>query len=105
MDCKVLGYEGGTTSIDNGMHFSEVMKEILKGACPNLTLKSDFFQINPDNVSAINYVTGKTSTVNNIVIFQKSDVKRPTASGNASKLEITLENISFNSPFHIEHFQ
>ena len=108
MDCKVLGYEGGTTSIDNGMHFSEVMKEILKGACPNLTLKSDFFQINPDNVSAINYVTGKTSTVNNIVIFQKSDVKRPTASGNASKLEITLEDMleillkMFNVKWRIE---
>ena len=108
MDCKVLGYEGGTTSIDNGMHFSEVMKEILKGACPNLTLKSDFFQINSDNVSAINYVTGKTSTVNNIVIFQKSDVKRPTASGNASKLEITLEDMlevllkMFNVKWRIE---
>ena len=108
MVCKVLGYEGRTTSIDNGMHFSEVMKEILKGACPNLTLKSDFFQINPDNVSAINYVTGKKSTVNNIVIFQKSDVKRPTASGNASKLEITLEDMleillkMFNVKWRIE---
>ena len=108
MDCKVLGYDGETTSIDNGMHFSEVMKEILKGACPNLTLKSDFFQINPDNVSAINYVTGKTSTVNNIVIFQKSDVKRPTASGNASKLETTLEDMlevllkMFNVKWRIE---
>ena len=108
MDCKVLGYDGGTTVIDNGMHFSEVMKEILKGACPNLTLKSDFFQINPDNPSSINYVTGRTSTVNNIVIFQKSDVKRPTASGNASKLEIELETMleillkMFNVKWRIE---
>ena len=108
MDCKVLGYDGGTTVIDNGMHFSEVMKEILKGACPNLTLKSDFFQINPDNPSSINYVTGKTSTVKDIVVFQKSDVKRPTASGNASKLEITLEDMlevllkMFNVKWRIE---
>ena len=108
MDCKVLGYDGGTTVIDNGMHFSEVMKEILKGACPNLTLKSDFFQINPDNPSSINYVTGKTSTVKDIVVFQKSDVKRPTASGNASKLEIELETMleillkMFNVKWRIE---
>ena len=108
MDCKVLGYDGGTTVIDNGMYFSEVMKEILKGACPNLTLKSDFFQINPDNPSAINYVTGKTSTVKDIVVFQKSDVKRPTASGNASKLEIELETMleillkMFNVKWRIE---
>lgn len=108
MTCKVLGYEGGTTSIDNGMHFSEVMKEILKGACPNLTVKSDFFQINPDNPSTINYVTGKKSTTKDIIIFQKSDVKRPTASGNASKLEITLEDMlevllkMFNVKWRIE---
>ena len=108
MDCKVLGYDGGTTVIDNGMHFSEVMKEILKGACPNLTLKSDFFQINPDNPSSINYVTGKTSTVKDIVVFQKSDVKRPTASGKASKLEIELETMleillkMFNVKWRIE---
>ena len=108
MDCKVLGYDGGTTVIDNGMHFSEVMKEILKGACTQVTLKSDFFQINPDNPSAINYVTGRTSTVNNIVVFQKSDVKRPTATGNASKLEINLETMleillkMFNVKWRIE---
>lgn len=108
MTCKVLGYEGGTTVIDNGLHFTDVMKEILKGACPNLTLKSDFFQINPDNPSTINYVTGKKSTVNNIVVFQKSDVKRPTATGNASKLEIDLETMleillkMFNVKWRIE---
>ena len=108
MDCKVLGYDGGTTVIDNGLHFTEVMKEILKGACPNLTLKSDFFQINPENVSAINYVTGKNSTVKDIIVFQKSDVKRPTASGNASKLEITFEDMMevllkmFNVKWRIE---
>ena len=108
MDCKVLGYDGVTTEIDNGVHFTDVVTELVKKACPNLTVKSDFFQINPDNVSAINYVTGKTSTVNNIVIFQKSDVKRPTASGNASKLEITLEDMlevllkMFNVKWRIE---
>lgn len=106
--CDVLGYDGGLTVIDNGLHFTEVMKELLKAVCPNLTLKSDFFQINPENVSGTNYVTGKASRVNNIIIFQKSDVKRPTATNNASKLEITLEDmlevlkIMFNVKWRIE---
>lgn len=91
--CDVLGYDGGLTSIDNGLLFKDVMIELIRAACPNLTLKSEFFQINPDVVTGTNYVTGKSSKVNNIVIFQKSDVKRPTASNNASKLEITLEDI------------
>ena len=93
MECDVLGYDGGTTTIDNGLDFSEAIIQILRGACPLLTLKSDFFQINPENPSSINYVTGKISSVNNIVVFQKSDVKRPKATGNASKLEISLEEI------------
>ena len=108
MDCKVLGYDGGTTEIDNGVHFTDVLTELVKKSCPNLTVKSDFFQINPDNTSSINYVTGKKSTTKDIIIFQKSDVKRPTASGNASKLEIDLETmlkvlkIMFNVKWRIE---
>ena len=108
MDCKVLGYDGGTTEIDNGVHFTDVVTELVKKSCPNLTIKSDFFQINPDNTSSINYVTGKKSTTKDIIIFQKSDVKRPTASGNASKLEITLEDMleillkMFNVKWRIE---
>ena len=93
MNCKVIGFQNGTTTIDNGLELSEAMVQIVRGACPLLTLKSDFFQINPENPSSINYVTGKVSTVNNIVVFQKSDVKRPTATGNANKLEISLEEM------------
>lgn len=92
-ECKILGYEGDSTEIDNGLHFSEVMKEILKGACPSLTLKSDFFQINPDVISNINYVTNDISTVDNIIVFQKSDVKRRDNRNNATKLEIELEKM------------
>lgn len=108
MTCNILGYDGGTTTIDNGFHFSDVLIQILRGACPLLTLKSDFFQINPENPSSINYVTGKDSTVKDIVIFQKSDVKRPSATGNANKLEISLESIlevilkMFNVKWRIE---
>ena len=44
----MLGYEGGTTEIDNGVHFTDVVTELVKKACPNLTVKSDFFQINTE---------------------------------------------------------
>lgn len=106
--CSVLGYDGNTYQIDNGLHFTDVMKELVKASCPNLTVKSDFFQINPDNISGTNYVTNKASRVNNIIVFQKSDVKRPNASGNASKLEISLEKMlevlktMFNVKWRIE---
>lgn len=108
MDCQVLGYAGTATIIDNGVSFTKVMIELLRNACPNLILKSDFFQINPDNISSINYVTNKPSTVDSIVVFQKSDVKRPNVSGNASKMEITLEKmletlkIMFNVKWRID---
>ena len=107
-DCKVLGYEGTSATIDNGVLFSDVIQELVRSACPNLIVKSDFFQIDPEVVSSINYVTGKVSTVNNIVIFQKSDVKRLTDYNNASKLEIELEKLleflkkMFNVKWRIE---
>lgn len=91
--CDVLGYDTGLTVIDNGLLFKDVMIELIKAACPNLTLKSEFFQINPDVLTGTNYVTGKPSKVNNMVVFQKADVKRPTVVNNSSKLEITLEDM------------
>lgn len=106
--CDVLGYDGDFTQLANGMLFKDVMIELVKAVCPLVNLKSDFFQINPDIVTSVNYVTGKTSTVNNIVIFQKSDVKRPNSTGYASKLEITLEDMlevllkMFNVKWRIE---
>jgi len=39
----------------------------------DITVKSDFFQINPENVSGTNYVTGMISRTANIHFLQKSD--------------------------------
>lgn len=61
----------------NGMKLFDAMTQLLLLVCPDLTLKSDFFQWNPDNVSIDNYATGEASNVLNLIIFQKSDVKRP----------------------------
>lgn len=70
------GYKYGAM-FQNGMKLKDIFVELLTLVCPGLTLKSDFFQWNPDNVSTINYKTGLESTVLNLILFQKSDVKRP----------------------------
>jgi len=86
---SILGQE--VTEIDNGVPFSDLIQGLIATICPSLTVRSDFFQINPENISTDNYVTEEASKVLNLVFFQKSDVKRPDASGNA-----TLAMISFN---------
>lgn len=40
-----------------------------------------------------NYVTGEASKVENLILFQKSDVKRPSGTGNASIANTTLEKM------------
>lgn len=40
-----------------------------------------------------NYVTGQKSKVDNLILFQKSDIKRPNGSGNASISNISLEKL------------
>lgn len=62
----------------------------------------------PDN-GAINYVTGEPTQVDNLILFQKSDVKRPNVSGNAWKAEWTFDklmetlNILFNVSYSLEN--
>ena len=108
-DCDIVGYSGNSTTIDNGLLFNSAIVEMVKSACPTLVVKSDFFQINPDNATTTNYVTNKRSNVDTLVLFQKSDVKRPNASGNANKAEWTLEKlletlkIMFNVKWRIEN--
>jgi len=72
--------------IDNGRKLQNVMQTLLDKSCfgSGLTIVSDFFQWNPENTSNINYVTGELNKLTNILIFQKSDVKRPFTSGNAT---------------------
>lgn len=93
-ECRVMGNEAeGLNEIDNGFLLNSALVEMIKLACPNLTVKSDFFQINPDVPTSINYVTNQKSTTNEILMFQKSDVKRPNTTGNAWKLELTVEKL------------
>jgi hypothetical protein len=90
-DCKILGMGTGPTSLDNGMSLKDILEAFANHFCPGMTVKSEFFQINPDVVTAVNYVTGAASKVRNIRVYQKSDVKRPTVSGNATIAATSFE--------------
>lgn len=108
-EADFLGKQGTETVLRNGVKFSDVLQLFVDTFCPGLTIKSDFFQINPENESLINYVTGKASKVNNLFLFQASDVKRPTATGWATKLIFDWERLTaalknmFNVDWRVEN--
>lgn len=92
-NCEIVGYTQNTTIIDNGILLKDALLKLIEKFCGAYTLVSDFFQINPENPSAINYVTNEKTQTAHIVLFQKSDVKRPNVSGNAWRAEITWDKL------------
>jgi Bacterial Ig domain len=90
--CNIVGDADARISIDNGMALEDVVTLFLEMFQPDLTFVSNFFQINPDVPSTTNYVTGQPSKTRHITIFQKSDVKRPDVSGNATKAVLSFEH-------------
>ena len=116
--CTVLGDGGSSGSeIDNGLRLSDILNVFVNTFCGDLIVVSDFFQINPENPSVINYVTGEPTETAEILFFQKSDVKRPKAYGNATKATtsfdklmdalITMFNVAYiveNGVLRIEHY-
>lgn len=110
--CEVLGTEhNDIKTIPNGITLNEAIQAIVFEYCPDITVKSDFLQINPENPNTINYVTNTTTKVDKIMLFQKSDVKRPNALNRATKLEWTFEKLMealkfmFNIEWRIENDQ
>ena len=109
MTCKIVGYDNTTQSIDNGRLLNSLLVYMLNEICPGMQVVSDFFQINPENPNAINYVTNKASFVNQLVIFQKADVKRPDVVNNSSRADINFEklmetlNFMFNVFYSVEN--
>lgn len=89
---RVLG-SGTFATIDNGLKLRKVFEVFLAQLCPGLTLKSDFFQWNPDTVTTVNYATALESKVLNLILFQKSDVKRAADLNNASRAELSFEKL------------
>ena len=76
--------------LDNGRKLFFLLDSMHLDICRGdnyINIVSDFFQYNPENETSINYVTQETNLYSNLIIFQKSDVKRPNASGNAIRGE------------------
>lgn len=93
MTCKIVGVSDSTSVVDNGVPLESILKYFMDNFCIGYRVRSDFFQINPFVVSDINYVTGQLSKVKFLTFFQKSDVKRPSATGNASIAKYTFEKL------------
>lgn len=89
--CVIAGGGSAIGSIDNGLALEDILQLFCTQFCPGTTVVSDFFQINPETPIATNYVTNLRSKVRYLTVFQKSDVKRPSATGNASKALWTFE--------------
>lgn len=105
---KIINTYPVINQIDNGRRLRDVMQALLSASCPGLSLKSDFFQWNPDVVSEFNYVTNELNKLTNLILFQKSDVKRANVSNNATKamwnFKEAIEQICniFNLRYRIE---
>jgi len=99
---------GDNATYDNGIHLKDLITYLVTRYFPGMLVKSNFFQINPDTATTINYVTGLESKVIDLLLFQKSDIKKPTASQNATRADITLQDllnvleILFNVKYEIE---
>lgn len=84
----------GIKGLPNGRKLNDVILFAVENVCPDLEVKSDFFQINADTPTTTNYVTEEESTVDQIVLYQKSDVKRPWVSSPATRGIFTFNELT-----------
>lgn len=89
--------------------FEDVLTFLVNNTCDKITqIVSDFFQINPLNVSDINYVTGEVNPYTEMTVSAKSDIKSPIPSNNATEAKITFKKFfeqlqfAFNVHYVIE---
>lgn len=79
----------GVRNYPNAMKFEDVLHFLATETCGNVNgIVSDFFQINPVNVSSINYVTGTTNYLAKMYINSLSDVQEPVPSNAATAEKI-----------------
>lgn len=109
LEYDYIGKDSAYNSIRNGVKLVDVLELFVDEFCPGMVIVSDFFQINPDFMTSVNYVTEEESKVLNIFLFQASDVKRPTATGSATianfdweRLTIALKNL-FNVEYQVKN--
>lgn len=78
---QVAGAE--STEIPNGVLLNDLL--VAENPCSNLTIRSNFFGINPSGSSPSGLAyTQALENLQSVVIFDKSDVKRPTADEQAT---------------------
>jgi len=96
---------GEDVSLDNGRPFNNCLIEFFD-QCSGLTVKSDFFGINPDATNPSNdvYDTHAPFGMRNMYVFQKSDVTLHDATNNATKLDVSLEEFLLEMAFHLNVF-
>lgn len=90
----VPGYDANADlalTMDNGRSLTQVL-QVQANTC-GLTVVSDLLNINPPGTAPSNDVYAQKANVADLIIFQRSDVKNPDASQNATKAEMTLKQI------------
>lgn len=78
--------------LNNGVLFADAVNRILLSSGISLSVVSDFFQINPDNTAPSNDAYGKKQP--NLVLYQRTDIKRPAASQPATVCRLSLSGLS-----------
>lgn len=94
---EIIGYDtqGNLIEIDNGLPLQDVL-EVYANAC-GLTVVSDFFGINPDNTAPNNKAYDYAAAyLQDLVIYQASDVINASADINATILKMSFEKLFAN---------
>lgn len=89
---NVVGGDIVPDALDNGIPLNDIFTFYMNRFCA-IPVKSDFFQINPEAPYTTTYPTLRDRSNDFDIIFQKSDVKRPGATNNATKAITTFEKV------------
>ena len=78
----------------NGILFSDVLNFLVTKCNGILGVKSEFYQINPDTPSVINYVTGEFNTYTQLVAYQITDFTAPPPTNKALISKTSFKEIA-----------
>lgn len=87
---RIVG-DGDADLPDNGVLLTTILDALVEPC--SLSVRSNFLGINPDGTAPANTAYNTAESYQNIVIFQKSDAKRPNAIEEATIGEISLEDV------------
>lgn len=90
---KVSGFDDGSINdnIDNGVLLSDILNKL--NDCGH-TIKSNFFGINSDNSNPTNQAyTFALANLQNLIWFQKTDIKNASAQNNATIANLDLKTL------------